>query len=757
MRLFNKLVNRIERKRSDNPIYNRRKVGKSLFLATVFILGVFTVRFGMIIATGEIKGTNLTKSANSTYYGTTVQHATRGTIYDRYGYPIAEDATSYSVIAIVSKSYTGTDSETGKKINLYVEEKNYDRIAEILNQYLGIDKADVISTLKNNKAKDGTELYQVEFGIKGKNISLSTKEKIVAALDKENIKGIDFEDHPARMYPNGQFASHFIGLAQLKDSDDDQSGLTGSFGLEAAYNDILSGTDGVSTYQKDSNGNPIANTYKETKKVENGEDVYTTLDMDLQSYLETLMDQLQESVNAKELTATLMTADTGEVLATSQRPTFNADTQEGLGGDDFVWSNLLIQSNFEPGSTMKIFTTAAAQNEGKFDPDGTYTAGTIKVADTEINDWDYEEGARTLTFQQALSNSSNVGMVTLEQKLTDTTWRDYLSAFGFGSTTNSGLGTSKEAENTGSLPTENVVDTAMSAYGQAINVTQIQMLRGLTAVSNDGKMVEPHFVSKIANSEANTENVVQQEVVGQPITADTAAKTREYLIKVGTDPVYGTAYSHSKGGPIYEAGDATISVKTGTAQIAGSSGYLDMLDASNLLYSVVIMAPSDDPKYILYLTMKQPEHYTGLSMSEVTNPLLARAMETDIEPVTASSGSSVAQIEIEDYTGKSVNNVSAELRRSMVQPVIIGSGSKVMSQSVAKGKKVDPNTKLLLLSDGQLTMPDVTDWNEDTLAAFEKLADVKLKISGSGKASAQSVKAGTDISAGQTIEITLSE
>ncbi|MDR1568562.1 MAG: penicillin-binding protein [Streptococcaceae bacterium] len=707
------------------------------------------MRFAIIISTGKVQNVDLKKQANDRYYGTVVTHAKRGTIYDRYGEAIADDATSYSVIAITSSSYKGIDPKTKKEVKLYVEGENYNKIADILNQRLGIDKTTVLDTLESGKEK---KLYQVEFGEKGRNISLTTKEEIIKDLDNAGIKGIEFVDHPARLYPNGQFASHFIGVSQLKDEDNEQSGLVGSFGLEAAYNSILSGTDGISIYQKTPAGNPVANTFKQKVKVKDGEDIYTTLDSSLQNYLETLMDQVQEEMNSKWLTATLMTADTGEILATSQRPTFNPDTGDYPDDPNFQWRNLLTEGDYEPGSTIKVFTTAAAQNEGKFNPNATYTAGTIKVADTEINDWDTLKGLRTLTFQQALSNSSNVGMVTLEQMMGDTTWHNYLQRFGFGQTPNSGL----LNEYAGALPSDNVVDTAMSAYGQAISVSPLQMLRAFTAVSNNGKMLEPHYVAKVVNNDNKTEKINEPEVVAQPITADTAAKTREYLIQVGTDPDWGTAYSHTKMAPIYEAGGATIAVKTGSAQIAGEGGYLDMLEASNLLYSVVIMAPSDNPKYVMYVTMKQPEHYTGLVMSEITNPLLARAMAQDVTSISASADYSMAQVEVADYVDEDINTAASDARREVLHPVIIGNGSKVLAQSIQAKAKVDPNSRLLLLSSGDMTMPDVTDWTKKDLQAFEKLTGVNVKIEGSGKAVSQSIVYGKAINKGDKLSVSLS-
>ncbi len=129
----------------------------------------------------------------------------------------------------------------------------------------------------------------------------------------------------------------------------------------------------------------------EEEKAVDGQDIYTTLDSRLQSYLETLMDQVNEEYQPEELTAVLMKAKTGEILAMGQRPTFNPETMEGLTGKDAIWRNFLVQDSYEPGSTMKVFTTAAAIEEGEFNENETFQSGKIQVEDATINDHDFGE------------------------------------------------------------------------------------------------------------------------------------------------------------------------------------------------------------------------------------------------------------------------------------------------------------------------------------------------------------------------------
>ncbi|MEM5199493.1 peptidoglycan D,D-transpeptidase FtsI family protein, partial [Enterococcus faecium] len=258
---------------------------------------------------------------------------------------------------------------------------------------------------------------------------------------------------------------------------------------------ILSGTDGRVYFEKDIYGNALPGTVAEEKKAVDGQDIYTTLDSRLQNTLEDLMTQVNEKYEPVSMTAMLMEAKTGEIVAMSQRPTFNPETKQGLD-DNGTWQNLLVESPYEPGSTIKLFTTAASMEQGQFNPNELFNrVGGIQVGDVTVNDHDYTRlnGKEYLNYRQAISWSSNIGMVKLEQKMGDEKWMEYLKKFGFGTSTHSGL----SGESAGKLPGTNFVDRAMSAFGQAITVTNFQMMKGFSAIANDGSMLQPHYISKI--------------------------------------------------------------------------------------------------------------------------------------------------------------------------------------------------------------------------------------------------------------------
>ncbi|MBJ1287815.1 penicillin-binding protein [Enterococcus faecium] len=706
MSLKNK-IRRFMEKKNLNPINNRKKVGIILFATSIGLFFLFAVRFSYIVIGGHVAGTSLAEKTKQLYQGSEVVKAKRGTIYDRNGVALAEDASSYSIKAILSKTYTSGDKK------LYVEEKNFDKIAEILHKNLSIDKKDALNILEDGAKK---ELYQVEFGSYGKNISQETKQNIEADMKKEGVAGLYFVDHQARMYPNGVFSSHFIGYAV---PDKDENGLVGKLGLESAYNDILSGKDGKIIYQKDNFQNPLPGTVAEEEKAVDGQDIYTTLDSRLQSYLETLMDQVNEEYQPEELTAVLMKAKTGEILAMGQRPTFNPETMEGLTGKDAIWRNFLVQDSYEPGSTMKVFTTAAAIEEGEFNENETFQSGKIQVEDATINDHDFGEKG-VLTMRQALSWSSKVGMVILEQRLGGR-WYNYLQKLGFGQSTHSGL----DDEVNGALPTLNIVDRAMSAYGQAVGVTNFQMMKAFTSIANNGTMIQPRYISKVVDPQTGEERTTQTEVLGQPFSKETTEKVREYMRDVVESENYGSAYG------VYSVPGYNVSAKTGTAQIASDTGGYQTGDTA-YLYSIVEMVPSEDPDYVLYLTMKHPKTYDRMALAKIANPLMKRAMDFKETEEDSDTETKTEKVSVADYRNLEADVAAADAQKSGLQPVVIGNGKKVQKQSTANGDQLISGEKLILYTGGDKLMPDVTGWSKADIMKLGKILGIEVSFDGDG-------------------------
>ena len=731
------------------PSQNRRRVGQSLILLSVFLFFVFLINFAIIIGTDSKFGVDLSEGAKQVHQKQVTVQAKRGTIYDRTGYPIAQDSTTYTIFAIIDKNYVSAHKEI-----LYVEESQFDKVADIFHEFLGMEKDYVLNQLRL------PNLNQVYFGTKGKNIPYGTMTAITEAAEAAGVKGISFSTSPGRLYANGVFASHFIGLAQLKDNEDGSQSLYGQTGIESAMDHILSGQDGKITYEKDSYGRIIPGTEIVNAEPVDGKDVYTTLSSELQRSLEENMDVFYgEKTKGVYANATLLSAKTGEILATTQRPTFDPDTKSGL--KDLNWNTTLYQGHFEPGSTMKVMTLASAIDNNTFNPNEYYTNNTYQLADAKINDWTINEGRdpQTLTFANGFALSSNVGMTMLEQRMGDTKWLNYLSKFRFGYPTRFGM----NGEAGGVFPADNIVTIAMSSFGQGISVTNTQMLRAFTAIGNQGVMLQPKFISAIYDPHTDSARISQPEIMGKPVSADAANQTLNYMVTVGTDPYYGTLYSKDVG-PVIQVDGYNIAVKSGTAEIAKEKGGGYMEGVNDTINSVVAMIPAENPEFIMYVTVQQPQHWSFLYWQDLVTPVLKKAMSLKDSLNLTGSAPALANLaneteyKLPDIIGESPGDMADELRRNLVQPVILGNGSKIEKVSKKAGTNLEANQQILLLTNRFETLPDMYGWTKANVEKFSSWTDIEINFEGSGsKVVSQSIDVGASLEKTNKITITLGE
>ena len=731
------------------PSQNRRRVGQSLILLSVFLFFVFLINFAIIIGTDSKFGVDLSEGAKQVHQKQVTVQAKRGTIYDRTGYPIAQDSTTYTIFAIIDKNYVSAHKEI-----LYVEESQFDKVADIFHEFLGMEKDYVLNQLRL------PNLNQVYFGTKGKNIPYGTMTAITEAAEAAGVKGISFSTSPGRLYANGVFASHFIGLAQLKDNEDGSQSLYGQTGIESAMDHILSGQDGKITYEKDSYGRIIPGTEIVNAEPVDGKDVYTTLSSELQRSLEENMDVFYgEKTKGVYANATLLSAKTGEILATTQRPTFDPDTKSGL--KDLNWNTTLYQGHFEPGSTMKVMTLASAIDNNTFNPNEYYTNNTYQLADAKINDWTINEGRdpQTLTFANGFALSSNVGMTMLEQRMGDTKWLNYLSKFRFGYPTRFGM----NGEAGGVFPADNIVTIAMSSFGQGISVTNTQMLRAFTAIGNQGVMLQPKFISAIYDPHTDSARISQPEIMGKPVSADAANQTLNYMVTVGTDPYYGSLYSKDVG-PVIQVDGYNIAVKSGTAEIAKEKGGGYMEGVNDTINSVVAMIPAENPEFIMYVTVQQPQHWSFLYWQDLVTPVLKKAMSLKDSLNLTGSAPALANLaneteyKLPDIIGESPGDMADELRRNLVQPVILGNGSKIEKVSKKAGTNLAANQQILLLTNRFETLPDMYGWTKANVEKFSSWTDIEINFEGSGsKVVSQSIDVGASLEKTNKITITLGE
>ena len=315
----------------------KKKRKNTIKYSKLFIFGsllLFCLMIGRVVQLGlstEVDGVDLKKLASQRTTKTDIEEAKRGTIYSVNGDVLAQNVSSYTLIAYLDSSRT-----TNKKRPQHVVDKEdtATKLAPILN----MEKDEVLHFLN----KEG--LYQTEFGAKGRGLS----ELIKTQIDALNLPGLDFIESFKRYYPKGNFASYTIGYT--KNSEEDST-MKGEMGIERQYNEILKGEDGYTTYQKDLKGYKIANTPVIQKDAVQGKDIYLTIDSNIQFFLEQALNNADKEYDWNWFTITVMDAKTGAILGTSSSPSFDPNTRNITN-----YLNLFMSSPYEPGSTMKTFT-----------------------------------------------------------------------------------------------------------------------------------------------------------------------------------------------------------------------------------------------------------------------------------------------------------------------------------------------------------------------------------------------------------------
>lgn len=694
---------KIVRKVSKSHV-NRNVVGRLLQISMAFVFLLFVGRFLYLSISKTIAGENISERVGNLYKRDEILKSVRGAIYDNSGNVIAEDSHSFTLYAILDKS-----SLDYKGKPMYVVDKK--KTAEKLSTVIPLSEKKILKYLHpKHKA------YQVEFGTAGSGISLATKKKIMAM----HLPGIHFDETPSRLYPNGRFASHIIGIAQpFNDKKTHSINLIGTMGIEKYFNKVLSGKDGRRIALVDAGEYQLPGGQHSYKAPINGNNIYLTIDSQLQIYLENLLDAVQNKYKPKALTAIVEDVKTGKIMAASQRPTFDPATRKGLNDN---WRNILVQDSYEPGSVFKILSITAAIQEGKYNPKEYYRSGSITFNGSTIHDWNYT-GWGAIPFEQAFPRSSNVGMSILVNRLGRHTWRRYLDNYHIGKKTNITL----PDENSGLINIHSQIDQAVTSFGQGINVNALQMMQVYSALANSGQMLKPQLVEKIVSSSGKVIKRYKKIKVGKPVYSQETAQTTLKLMRDVVEKEYGT-------GMTYKIPGKSIAVKTGTAQIAGiHGGYLK--GDRNYLFSVVGLTPADNPRYCIYITMKQPQ-----IMSDPPETIMSLIFKPLINRVSVSSKVDMMgeQITIPSVKGQSREQAVRLLEKMGLYVETIGSGHKVEAQSILANTKVNPNSKIIIFTGGIIRCPNMKGWTIKQVTQFANISKVKVEVLGKGKVYKQS-------------------
>jgi penicillin-binding protein 2B len=684
-----------------------------LFVIFGLLFFVLLVRYFSIQISGEVGGQPLAAKAQQKYSREGTLQAARGNILDRNGEVIAEDTAAYKLVAILDKKMT-TDAKKPRHV------KNPEKTAKELAKYLKMDESEIYSIL-TKKGK-----FQVEFGKAGRDITHETKQKI----EKLKLPGIVFIRDAKRFYPNGIFASHVVGYADRIEQEDSTYKTEGKMGVEEAFNKELTGTNGKINYESDLWGYILPDGKQKVTPAQNGDDIYLTIDKKIQTFLEDALDKAAADYNPKKIIAIVADPKTGDILAMGQRPSFHPTTKEGIKDS---WHNEAIETSFEPGSTMKIFTLAAAVQEGVFNPNEVYQSGSYRVTERSQAIHDHNGyGWGPITFLEGVQRSSNVAFAKIaNEKLGFDKFREYLTKFGFDKPT----GIELPDETSGKIRYTYPIEKITTAYGQGTAITPIQQIQAATAIANNGKMVRPHVIKKIIDHDSGeTVKKTDVEVVSQPISADTAKTVREYLETVVTAPK-GT-------GGRYRIEGYSVAGKTGTANIPGPGGYLR--GVNNYMFSFLGMAPAEDPKLIVYVAVQQPELEgadTGIGaipVSAVFNPVMQNSLHyLNIQPSVVEK---TAVNKLGKWTGHQVNDVVKTLSNKGIEAVVLGNGTEITEQLPKAGTTLLEGEKVILKTNGELTAPDMTGWSLRDVMKVAKITGLKLNAKGKGYVVQQNIK-----------------
>lgn len=679
---------------------------------------------------GEINGEDLESNIDALYTRNNPLQANRGTIYDRYGNPIALDAKSYKMLGIL------TDQWSNEKNPQYITNK--DEIAEILSKHINLSKEDILKHL--NKEAD-----QVEFGSAGNNLSYHTVEKIKDELDKRDLRGIVFEEKQKRLYPNGTFASHTVGLAQYKESEEEieEKELVGVSGLEKSFDELLTGTNGRKIYKKDSLGYLVPNLENEEIPPIDGDDLYISLNHKLQAHLEIILDKVQSENKAKAITANVLDAKTGEIVASSQRPSFNATTLEDIE----TWQNLLTEYTFEPGSTLKVLTLAAAIEEGIYAPNNYYKSGTIQVHGGKVSDHN-PNGWGWISQLEGLSRSSNVLFVNLIDQMGHDVWKEYLDAFGFAEQT----GIELLNEQAGSNPYKWPLQKVNTGFGQGLTVTPIQMLQAFSAIANQGQLSRPRLIKKTVNTSDLSEENYGMVELDSPISKETAEKTLSYL-KQATEMEHAVAKAYKKEG-------YSIAAKTGTAQLVDPA--TGRYSSSKFVHSVIALFPAENPEYLVYITVQEPSYSedarTGSEVvQKIYHPLVDRIIDFNQEVEDKfSNGENIQYIETPSYLDMTVDEAMDAVTELKNEYTLIGSGDEIVQQLPYPNTPLFKEQQVILMTNGASTMPDLTNWSRNDALKVAELTGTTMSFVGEGYVVEQNLAAGSYMEPGEEITIILS-
>lgn len=700
----------------------------SYFMLLILLVG----RFGWLQI---VKGDKYKSEAFLHQTRNTTISPRRGNIYDRNGKELAVSVLVYTI---------SVSPETIKN-----SKQDPEIIASKLSEVLGKDRDEILKKLKKEKSK--YELIE-------KKVDKDKSDKIRDWIKEKEISGVYLEEDSKRFYTGGNLAAHVIGF-----TNSDNEGI---YGVERAMNEYLKGKPGKILSEVDTIGYEVPFGQGKRVDAEDGANVVLTIDETIQYITEKVLDKAIEEHKVKNGGAAIvMDPRTGEILAMVSKPDFDLNTPFGAppGVDQktwkgttekeveilrsTVWRNKSIVDTYEPGSTFKTITSAMGLEEGIINPDSPVNDFTIKMDGWDINCHEPNKHGYE-TFKEGLYHSCNPVFTTLSLQLGLDRFYKYVRAFGFYDKT--GIELPDEVKgNFHPKPTK--LDMAVGAFGQRFEITPIELMQAYGAIANGGKLIKPHVVKEITDSEGNIIKRTEPEVVRNVISKQTSDTLLKMLEGVVSSP-------GGTGGSAYVVG----------YRVAGKTATAETRDKDKYTASFAAIAPVDNPSICVMVILFTPEgvsHGGGYT----AGPAVAQIIEETLsymgveKKYTEQDKKYLEQyVWVPDVTNTDIDQALSILRERKLEYIKQDNGNtsntRVMVQSPKPGQKVRAGSTVVLYTykpDKEITVkvPDLK--GKDIYEATQSLNNIGLniRIKGMGLAVGQSVEKGKEVPKGSVVEV----
>lgn len=591
------------------------------------------------------KGAELSAKAEDLWRRDIPFAAQRGEILDRNGTALVTNITTPTIWAIP------------------VQIKDPDHTAETLAGLISMDKADIKKIITKR-----SRLERINPG--GRKITMELAQEIRDL----KLPGIVVAEDNKRYYPYGDLAAHILGFTGAY-----SQGLTG---LEAMHDDKLKGFEGGISYLSDAGGRIMPGSSEKYVEPRDGLNLELTIDKSIQSIMERELDQAMVKYQANGAWSIAMNPKTGEILAMASRPGYSPANYQEFSAETYN-RNLPIWMTYEPGSTFKIITLAAALEEDKVDlkSDHFFDSGAVEVGGARLRCWK-KGGHGSQTFMEVVQNSCNPGFVALGQKLGKESLFQYIRDFGFGAKT----GIDLNGEENGILfKLDNVgpVELATTAFGQGVSVTPIQQVAAVSAAINGGKLFKPHVAKAWVNPETGeTVEEIKPELVRQVISEETSKQVREALESV---------VAKGTGRPAFIDG-YRVGGKTGTAQKVINGRY----SSTEHIVSFIGFAPADDPEIVVYTAVDNPKgiQFGGVVAAPIVQNILEDALHyMNVPPrkdqlAREYKYGETPTVTVPNLVGATVQDLYEDLNMNFMLAKS-GTGNTVISQAPKPGSRVE--------------------------------------------------------------------